>query len=61
MVDVYLAAMNQLEKGSVATDTRLALKTQGRSPVEALVKRGDDAPARIVCSATGCTARRTAG
>lgn len=32
----------------VADATRLALKTQGRSPVEAAVKRGADPPARIV-------------
>jgi hypothetical protein len=57
MVDVYLAAMNQLAKGSVANDTRLALRTQGRGPVEAIVKRGEDPPARIVCSASGCKAR----
>jgi hypothetical protein len=57
MVDVYLAAMNQLAKGSVANDTRLALRTQGRGAVEAIVKRGDDPPARIVCSASGCKAR----
>ena len=56
-VDVYLAAMNQLAKGSVANDTRSALRTQGRGPVEAIVKRGGDPPARIVCSASGCTAR----
>jgi hypothetical protein len=57
IVDVFLAAMNQLAKGEVAQDTRLALRTQGRSPVEAAVKRGDDPPARIVCSASGCQAR----
>jgi hypothetical protein len=57
IVDVYLAAMNQLAKGSVATETRQALRTQGRGPVEAIVKSGADPPARIVCSASGCTAR----
>jgi hypothetical protein len=57
VVEVFVAAMNQLAKGEVAQDTRLALRTQGRSPVEALVKRGDDPPARIVCSASGCQAR----
>ena len=56
-VDVSLAVIGQLEKGSVAADTRLALRTQGRSPVEAAVKRGADPPARIVCSASGCRAR----
>ena len=56
-VDVSRAAMSQLENGSVAAETRLALRTQGRSPVEAAVKRGDDPPARIVCSPSGCKAR----
>ena len=56
-VDVSLAAMGQLENGVVADDTRLALRTQGRSAVEVAVKRGDHPPARIVCSATGCRAR----
>jgi hypothetical protein len=55
-VDVSLAAMNQLVNGPVADETRLALRTQGRSPVEAAVKRGDEPPARIVCSAFGCKA-----
>jgi hypothetical protein len=49
--------MGQLENGVVADDTRLALRTQGRSAVEVAVKRGDHPPARIVCSATGCRAR----
>lgn len=57
LVDVYLAVIKELENGSVANDTRLALKTQGRSAVEAVIKRGDDPPARIVCSASGCKAR----
>jgi hypothetical protein len=56
-VDVSLAAMSQLNHGLVADATRLALKTQGRSPVEAAVKRGNEPPARIVCSAFGCKAR----
>jgi hypothetical protein len=56
-VDVSLATIGQLEKGSVADDTRLALRTQGRSPVEAAVKRGDHPPARIVCTPSGCKAR----
>jgi hypothetical protein len=56
-VDVFRAAMSQLEDGSVAADTRLALRTQGRSPVEAAVKRGAGPPARIICSASGCQAR----
>ena len=53
-VDVSLEAMNQLQKGSVADETRQALRTQGRAPVEAAVKTGDAPPARIVCSAAGC-------
>ena len=57
IVDVYLAAMSQLAKGVVAQDTRLALRTQGRGPVEFVVKRGGDPPARIVCSASGCRAQ----
>ena len=57
VVEVYSAAMSQLEKGAVAQDTRLALRTQGRSPVEAVVKRGGDPPARIICSASGCKTR----
>ena len=56
-VDVSFAVMGQLETGSVADETRQALRTQGRSPVEAAVKRGDDPPARIVCSAFGCKTR----
>jgi hypothetical protein len=57
VVEVALAVMHQLEKGSVAKDTRAALATQGRGPVEAVVKRGEDPPARILCSASGCQAR----
>ena len=57
MVEVYAAVINQLEKGSVAQDTRVALRTQGRSCVEAIVKSGGDPPARIVCSASGCRTR----
>jgi hypothetical protein len=57
LVEVYLAVMSQLAKGSVANDTRLALRRQGRAPVEAVVKRSDDPPPRIVCSASGCKAR----
>jgi hypothetical protein len=56
-VDVSRAAIDQLEDGLVVDETRLALRTQGRSPVEAAVKRGDDPPARIVCSASGCKTR----
>jgi hypothetical protein len=53
-VDVTRAAMERLENGLVADDTRLTLRTQGRSPVEAAVKRGDHPPARIVCTPSGC-------
>ena len=56
-VDVSRAAIDQLEDGVVADETRLALRTQGRSPVEAAVKRGDDPPARIVCTPRRCEAR----
>jgi hypothetical protein len=48
--------MNRLENGAVADDTRLALRTQGRSPVEAAVKRGNDPPEHIVWT-PGCKAR----
>jgi hypothetical protein len=57
IVEVELAVMSQLDKGSVAKDTRVALATQGRGPLEVVVRRGDDPPARIVCSASGCQAR----
>jgi hypothetical protein len=56
IVEVELAVMSRLAKGSVSNDTRLALRTQGRGPVEAFVKRGDDPPTRILCSASGCQA-----
>jgi hypothetical protein len=58
-VDVTRDAMKRLESGEVADATRQALRTQGRSPVEATVKRGEDPPARIVCTPTGCKARTT--
>lgn len=54
-VDVSLEAMNQLQKGSVADETRQALNTGPRS-LEVAVKRGDAPRARIVCSAAGCDA-----
>ena len=57
IVEVELAVMSRLAKGSVAKDTRAALTTQGRGPVETFVKRGDDPPARIVCSVSGCQTR----
>jgi hypothetical protein len=56
-VDVSRDAMNRLESGVVADATRQALRTQGRSPVEAAVKRGEDPPDHIVCTPTGCKAR----
>ena len=56
-VDVSREAMKRLERGEVADATRQALRTQGRSPVEAAVKRGEDPPALIVCTPTGCKAR----
>jgi hypothetical protein len=56
-VDVSRAAIERLEGGVVADDTRLALRTQGRSPVEAAVKHGDDPPVRIVCTPSGCKVR----
>jgi len=58
-VDVTREALKRLEGGVVADATRQALRTQGRSPVEAAVKRGEEPPARIVCTPTGCKARAT--
>jgi hypothetical protein len=55
-VEVSHIAIEQLEAGEVADETRLALRTQGRSIVEAAVKRGDDPPAHIVCTPRGCEA-----
>jgi hypothetical protein len=46
-VDVSREAMNRLENGAVADDTRLAVRTQGRSPVEAAVKRRGDPPPQV--------------
>jgi hypothetical protein len=56
IVDVSRTAMDTLEFGSVADDTRMALRTQGRTAVENAVRRGDDPPARIICSPEGCRA-----
>jgi hypothetical protein len=56
-IDVSRAAMDQLERGEVAAETRQALRTQGRSCVEALVKRNIDPPERILCTASGCKPR----
>ena len=56
-MDISRAAMDRVENGLVADDTRLALKTQGRSPVEAAVKRGGHPPARTLCMLSGCKAR----
>jgi len=56
IVDVSRTAMDTLEFGSVADDTRMALRTQGRAAVENVVRRGDEPPARIICSTEGCRA-----
>lgn len=60
VVDVSGTAMAILETGAVAHETRMALRTQGRSAVQSAVKslgRGnDDPPARIICSTEGCRA-----
>ena len=56
VVDVSRTAMAGLERGTVANDTRMALRTQGRSAVEALVRAGQKPSARIVCSTEGCRA-----
>jgi hypothetical protein len=58
IVDVSRMAMDSLEFGSVADDTRMALRTQGRAVVENAVRRGEEPPARIVCSTQGCRASR---
>jgi hypothetical protein len=46
--------MDTLEFGSVADETRMALRTQGRAAVKNVVRRGDEPPARIICSTEGC-------
>jgi hypothetical protein len=56
IVDVSRTAMDTLEFGPVADDTRMALRTQGPAAVENAVRRGDEPPARIVCSTEGCRA-----
>jgi hypothetical protein len=56
IVDVSRTAMDSLESGPVADDTRMALRTQGRTPVENVVRRGGEPPARIICSTEGCRA-----
>ena len=56
IVDVSRTAIASLESGSVADDTRMALRTQGRTAVEKLVRRGEEPPARIICSTEGCRA-----
>jgi hypothetical protein len=56
IVDYLRTAMDTLEFGSVADDTRMALRTQGRTAVENVVRRGDEPPARIICSTQGCHA-----
>ena len=56
VVGVSRSAIASLEGGTVANDTRMALRTQGRSAVEAIIRRGEEPPARIVCSTQGCQA-----
>ena len=56
IVDVSRTALDSLEFGSVADDTRMALRTQGRAVVENAVRRGEEPPARIICSTQGCRA-----
>jgi hypothetical protein len=58
VVDVSRTAMAALEHGTVANDTRMALRTQGRSAVEALARAREEPAARIVCSTEGCRAER---
>jgi hypothetical protein len=58
VVDVARTAMAALEHGTVANDTRMALRTQGRSAVEAIVRAREEPAARIVCSIEGCRAER---
>jgi len=60
-VEVSRDAIERLQDGVVAEDTRLALRTQGRSPVETAVKQGDEPPPRIVCTPEGCKARAARG
>ena len=55
IVDVSRTAMDTLEFGSVADDTRMARRrTQGRAVVEKVVRKGHDPPARIICTPEGC-------
>jgi hypothetical protein len=56
VVDVSGTAMAILETGTVADETRMALRTQGRTAVENVVRKGKEPPARIVCSTEGCRA-----
>jgi hypothetical protein len=58
VVDVSRTAMAALEHGTVANETRMALRTQGRSAVEALPRRREEPATRILCSADGCRAER---
>jgi hypothetical protein len=48
--------MDRLERGSVADDTRMALRTQGRTAVENVVRSGGEPPSRIICTTEGCRA-----
>jgi hypothetical protein len=56
VVDVSGRAMAILETGTVADETRMALRTQGRAAVENVVRRGKEPPARIICGTEGCRA-----
>jgi hypothetical protein len=57
-VDVSRTAMAALEHGTVANETRMALRTQGRNAVEALARRRDEPAVRILSSTDGCRAER---
>jgi hypothetical protein len=58
VVDVSRTAMAALGHGTVANETRMALRTQGRSAVEALARRREEPAVRILCSTDGCRAER---
>jgi hypothetical protein len=58
VVDVSRTAMAALEHGTVANETRMALRTQERSAVETLAPRREEPAVRILCSTDGCRAER---
>jgi hypothetical protein len=58
IVDVSRTAIASLAGGTVADDTRMALRTQGRSAVEAFVRGGREPAMRIICSTDGCRAEK---